>query len=295
MNTRLMWVTPDMAGQWLAKNTGNRKLRAGGVAVYAAEIRAGRWHVVHTGIAFDTTGKLVDGQHRLFAIMETGISIPMCVTFGVPVGSMDAVDRGLSRSIPDILRLGHGLENSARIAALVNVIAPLVEGYDLKMTPGVAMDVWRQWKPNLEWALQLPATGTLWKAPIVAAFVVARRTDRDMVDSFVDRYRDGVDLFEGMAAHYIRRQFLEAKRDAKFRNGPKLSRWVLAVLLRHVSGARVRAISDDDQSGYEYFVTQYDERLALAADEEAETPAPTSATFGTVFAPPLKPQGGGAS
>ena len=65
-------VTPDMARTYLKSNTHNRPLDAARVSKYAADMRAGRWLVSPETISFDEHGVLLNGQHRLGAIVESG-------------------------------------------------------------------------------------------------------------------------------------------------------------------------------------------------------------------------------
>lgn len=98
-------VTPEMATKWLEGNTHNRTVRDSVVQRYAADMKAGRWKQSHQGIAFDEEGTLIDGQHRLYAIIyaETGVLIQ--VTYGLPIETQRVIDDGLKRSVVDILRV----------------------------------------------------------------------------------------------------------------------------------------------------------------------------------------------
>lgn len=58
-------VTPEMAAKWLEGNVLNRPLKQAHVDRLAREMAAGRWRLTHQGIAFDVSGCLIDGQHRL--------------------------------------------------------------------------------------------------------------------------------------------------------------------------------------------------------------------------------------
>ncbi len=44
-------------------------------------MREGHWDTTHQGIAIASDGTLVDGQHRLLAIVESGVTVRMNVTF----------------------------------------------------------------------------------------------------------------------------------------------------------------------------------------------------------------------
>lgn len=77
-----------MAEEWLSTaNVKNRKLRVRTVDAFAADMRRGKWHTTHQGIAFDEAGNLLDGQHRLAAIVKSGCTIEILVTTGIPKSS----------------------------------------------------------------------------------------------------------------------------------------------------------------------------------------------------------------
>jgi hypothetical protein len=110
-----MNVTPDMALNWLeAVNTKNRTLSDAHVARLARDMKEGRWRLTHEGIAFDPQGRLLDGQHRLWAVVEAGIPIEMHVWLNVPPEALMAIDSGKPRRLADILHLGGGFDNVTR-------------------------------------------------------------------------------------------------------------------------------------------------------------------------------------
>ncbi len=98
-------VTPELATKWLEGNTHNRKVRDSVVARYASDMKNGRWRQTHQGIAFDEDATLIDGQHRLFAVIEAETNVLMQVTYGLPLDSQKVVDDGLARTVVDIMRV----------------------------------------------------------------------------------------------------------------------------------------------------------------------------------------------
>lgn len=102
-------VTPEMASEWLGRNTRNRSINATHVARLAEEIRCGRWRSTHQGIAFGADGTLYDGQHRLHAIIEAKKPVVMRVTFGLPAEALDAIDTGDSRRAMDVMAIADGV------------------------------------------------------------------------------------------------------------------------------------------------------------------------------------------
>jgi len=107
-------VTPELAEEWLKLNTHNRPLKKSLVAKYVADIENGCWHITHQGIAFDENGRLVDGQHRLYAIIVADVSIVMAVTDGVKSEAQLAFDDGGGRTAHDAFVLSGALPGVTR-------------------------------------------------------------------------------------------------------------------------------------------------------------------------------------
>lgn len=91
-------VTPDLAALWLEYRMPNRRLIESVVDKYANDMLSGSWHENHfQGIAFTREGKLLDGQHRLAAIVKSGCSILMKVTINIPDSYQATCDQGKPR------------------------------------------------------------------------------------------------------------------------------------------------------------------------------------------------------
>jgi hypothetical protein len=99
-------VTPERAQLWLAYNRINRPPRPKVVDEYVRQIESGQWKRTHQGIAFTREGALLDGQHRLFAIIRTGRTLPFLVFVNEPAENYEFIDNGRARSNLDMLRLG---------------------------------------------------------------------------------------------------------------------------------------------------------------------------------------------
>lgn len=89
-----MEITPALAEEWLTSNTHNRDLKRSGVKKFVDVIKSGGWKVTHQGIAFDWNGTLLDGQHRLWAIWESGVTVTMYVTYGMDPDTYMVIDSG---------------------------------------------------------------------------------------------------------------------------------------------------------------------------------------------------------
>ncbi|MEX5590866.1 hypothetical protein, partial [Pseudomonas urmiensis] len=78
-------VTPDMARKYLECNNGSRPVRKQWVAELARRIRDGEWRQTHQGIAFDSDGNVLDGQHRLMAIVLANLPVSIMVFNGFDI------------------------------------------------------------------------------------------------------------------------------------------------------------------------------------------------------------------
>jgi hypothetical protein len=96
-------VTPELAAEWLSNNEGNRNVRQGHVRSLSADMTALRWKLTHQAIAFSTTGRLLDGQHRLHAIIASGVGAPLLIFIGLPDDLFGALDRNMKRTMTDHL------------------------------------------------------------------------------------------------------------------------------------------------------------------------------------------------
>jgi hypothetical protein len=99
------WITPEKAKAYLENNFGrNRSLKPRSFARLCEALRSGHFYPIHQAIAFDEDDKLVDGQHRLSAIVETGVATWLIVAYGVRREHLSAIDRGKARSDADQIR-----------------------------------------------------------------------------------------------------------------------------------------------------------------------------------------------
>lgn len=96
-------VTPAIAERWLAQNTVNRTLREAKVRQYAADMNAGRWTHSADMICFSPDGLLLNGQHRLHAVVASGCTITFAVQRNTPAEAMQNMDTGAARKVSDVL------------------------------------------------------------------------------------------------------------------------------------------------------------------------------------------------
>lgn len=121
-------ITPKQAEKYLGFNTSNRPLRKRLVSQYAKDMAAGNWKLTHQGLAFNCDGTLLDGQHRLAAIAQSGVTIQMLVARGVDSKSQLVMDDHAKRSAGDALSLARNERITQADVAIIRGAAELSKG-----------------------------------------------------------------------------------------------------------------------------------------------------------------------
>lgn len=161
-------VTPEIALRWLAMNQSNRPISEDLVKRYAEDMKAGRWKTTHQGIAFDASGLLLDGQHRLRAIVRAKIGMRVVVFRDCDRESFDRLDTGRKRTAADALAID-GADSARAVAAIARSI--IVFGFkDTSVTDSFVVEFARERRDELAEYVPLVQVIT---APGAAAFAFA--------------------------------------------------------------------------------------------------------------------------
>ena len=115
---RIETITPYLAEQYLGKNTHNRNVNQRIVYKYANDMEKGYWNFDGAPIRFSNDGTLLDGQHRLHAIIKSGKNIDLLVVRGLVQETQATMDVGSMRQASDFFQI-NGVGNSTTIAAMI--------------------------------------------------------------------------------------------------------------------------------------------------------------------------------
>ena len=125
--TQRVNVTPLIASQWLETQEGNRPVKQSVVEKYAMSMRDGEWTETGETIKFDIHNNLIDGQHRLFAVLETEKTLPFEVVWGLPTSARDRMDTGSIRSGSDVLGM-HGVSYPRAVFPALGILKSYLAG-----------------------------------------------------------------------------------------------------------------------------------------------------------------------
>ena len=219
---RTVWtdVTPEQAADWLKNNFVNRPMKEDVVHAYARDMINGVWVPTHQGVAFNDANALIDGQHRLSAIVLADVTVRMMVTYGLPahikdseMTTMDAVDRGRTRSVADQLTIQHGMKNGQVTAAIAMSLAGLCYGQRTRrLSVGQTLDVFRAFEDAATWMIMHRVKDHgLKSVGVLAAFTFAMATEKEglwddttEIQQMYHRVVSGIGLLEHTATKALR-------------------------------------------------------------------------------------------
>jgi hypothetical protein len=244
-------IDPATAELWLRRNTHNRNIRPKHVQALAHAMASGQWALNGESIIFDPNGVLVDGQHRLLAVVESGATIQSVVVRNVDMSTQITVDVGARRAFQDVLKW-MGETDATNLAAAVRSLHRFKygDGYSttsnsdrftyadllntLDQFPGIrqSVDVSRR----LRKALPVPA------GPMAGLHYLLWELSPLDANAFYDRMADGVELTASDPIYMLRRAFLnDAKSNAKFTVRHRLALTIKAWNL-WISGEQVKVL-----------------------------------------------------
>jgi len=210
-------VTPEMAEDYLTHNTRNRKIVAAHVDAIARDIRAGNWMMNAQPICFARDGRLLNGQHRLSAVLQAGEAIEVPVMRGLPEEAYATYDIHAKKGP----QLGAALDNFGD-KPLVAAAAVLLWKRELKPsgirnakpTPSEVMKIVEQ-HPRL---LELRTFGRKMiefgrGSVLTYAAYCIERDDPELGRVFLERFETGADLPRGHLILELRKRMQIMRRE----------------------------------------------------------------------------------
>jgi hypothetical protein len=87
----------------------------------ASQIKSGHWLLTHQAIALDTSGRLIDGQHRIAAIVEANRAVDVVVARDVDPATFHVIDTGRPRNAGNTLQIA-GITSAVVVAGAVKMV-----------------------------------------------------------------------------------------------------------------------------------------------------------------------------
>lgn len=225
-------ISPEVAEKMLAKNTRNRNKRDKHVKSLARDMASGNWQENADAIRISPSGEVVDGQHRLYAIIESGVTLPLFIARNVNMRAQTTIDVGAKRTFADHLKM-MGESNNNVLAAAVRALClhNTGRGYSsrgnftptitellgvLEANPGIRESVRVAGKksPGLEFS----------NSVLAFTHYILSSIDAEDAEYFFTHAMTGTDLTENSPIYRLRQVSLD-----KQRNNPAADMWTFAI------------------------------------------------------------------
>jgi hypothetical protein len=225
-------------------------------------MRAGQWLLTHQGVAIDDAGELIDGVHRLLAIIESGATIKMMVTRDIPhsghtggILTIDAIDRGRERGVGQQLQLRHGASNGNLLSAVCRGVLWLAASSKKeligKFTVSNALVVMDIYGYEISHAMENRSRDhKVRNAAVIAASSFAMKACHQQVAEFYSGLSTGENVKANDPALTCRRWLMNATSKA----GTLIEyRGVLTCAMKHVMQEKLQKVYDTEH-GYNFFL-----------------------------------------
>lgn len=231
-------ITPEDAAKLMAANAeNNRNINQTTVSTYTDDMTHNRWPYVADTIRVSETGRLLDGQHRMLAVIASGRPLKAILITGLPDGAISRIDLGRRRTVADLVDVntkGTGVTQTKAIGAVgrrvllwtdyglrrglgTRVLSP-TEVSDYCLRPDVL--------PELIESVRVVRAARL-SAMVSAMYVVTARIDREAARAFFTGLTTGADLSTGSPVLALRNRLIASRvrplRDSRERTNPRLS------------------------------------------------------------------------
>ena len=212
-------ITPARAKQFLEKNLeNNRNVVKQVVDRYAFDMQQGHWYVeLGDPIRFNLDGELIDGQHRLLAIIKSGVTLQMLVTRGLANDTIHAVDSGKGRRPADVLKI-RGYKHTPLLGAALRRIAIIKQGpvtatRRYTATRSELVEMAEKHTDLQESCAKVKAIGGVQPSLVALIhYLGSCLLDKGVeADEFMTVFNTGIQTFEGDPAHLFREKLLRER------------------------------------------------------------------------------------
>lgn len=227
-------ITPDRAQEILeSSNSMNRPLNMKHVRYLATEMRNGRWKNNGDTICFDKNHILLDGQHRLKALILAEVTLKFLVVQDLATETFATKDCGRSRGPADTLAI-RGEKNYTTLASAVVWLDKYEYGRmtdtQTRYSPARVVDLVQYYgdelKESIVFTTNLKINRMMAPALVAALHVVFKMINSDQADEFFQRLFTGHGLDQGSPILALREKLIADRVSRKV----KMHKYFIAAL-----------------------------------------------------------------
>lgn len=242
-------LTPELAKRMLESNVNNRQLNQANLRFLKNEVVSNRWREISDPIQINEEDKLINGQHRLRAIVDLNISLPLRVETNVDSTIFSVIDTGNKRSGVDTLTIKH-IENASVMATTIRYIKMmLTNGNSTTKVSNQEMINFIEDNPNVIEAVKFGVSNykkgnKVITAPLLSTFYfLLTKNYKNEAEEFLLKIALGNDIQPNCPSGAIRNRFITLKSDKnKNVKGEKNMEYIAYAWNKFLNGEKVKSI-----------------------------------------------------
>jgi len=222
LSIEVVTITPKLAREWLKKNIMNRGIQQKVVNQYVQDMMIGDWLLTGDSIKFSNSDELLDGQHRLLAIVQSNTSQKILVIKGLDKDIFYVLDKGKRRSFHDVLTINQYKNASltaatTRLCYIYNVTKfkgfktnpKLVHNFDI-LTHFLKKN--KEIEESIRFIISLGRNYIIPDSVSAAMHWILTKIDPEKADTFIVKLAAGANLELNDPIHIIRKKVFDIKR-----------------------------------------------------------------------------------
>ena len=261
IKTTLQTITPKDAERLLGMNDCNRAIKSTRIARLSAVLNSGQWQFNGETIKVSVSGHLLDGQHRLAAVLFTGVSIETLVVEGLADKVMRTIDTGSPRRMADLVSMD-GHSDPTRVAAGATLLWKVITGSAYNNPPpqpSYALDVLSRYPTISKWARLYNASKVIKRiipsASLIPALVYLEEIAKQpaLAEALFHGLSTGENLQDGNPILALRNRMISFKTDGRYKKAQSTTNNIWPAVVRTINaletGKQVFAVKLTDENG----------------------------------------------
>lgn len=216
IEVKIETIDPQKAAQYLALNRKNRRIFRNHLDGLVHDMKNGKWIFNGDPIRFNGDGYMIDGQHRMQAMIESGATLDLVVIRELSERAFETVDIGRKRSMPDFLSI-EGKAHPQQLASALSYITRYHKWQNImsheKITVAEKLTTLAE-HPQIERLVAAYASRNYpLKASVgilAACHYLFHEINQEQADIYMGQVVMGEDLSEGDPAFTVRRWIIRA-------------------------------------------------------------------------------------
>lgn len=225
MNAYVKTITKEIALDILQRNSHNRPLSKAHLSHLCSQLKNGEWKLNGDAIRYNDD-MLIDGQHRLTAIVTTGIPMQTLVIEGLDSGVFDTIDTGKNRSNKDTLAL-LGEKDALHLSSALLLVHSYNNGFVRKHVSNIGIQTLL--KDNIEIKESMyyghKCKHILPRSVGTGLHYLFKKKHGFKADAFFDQLSSGVGLVNRSPILTLRDKILRIKHESNMKIDQKTIAW----------------------------------------------------------------------